>query len=61
MGVRDMLVRAPFLVSIGFFVVAVAAAGLGRYVAAIVSLIAGLATLSYGASVGRGGDEGHGS
>lgn len=61
MEVRDILCRAPFLVSVGFFVAAVAAAGLGRYVAAIVSLIAGLATLSYGASTAARGGGGGGS
>ncbi len=53
---RGLTGKAPFLVSIAFFIVAVAAAGMGRYVTAVISLIAGLATLSYGVSR-RGGGE----
>lgn len=38
---------APVVVAIAFFTVAVVSAGFGKYVMSIVSLISGLAILSY--------------
>ncbi len=44
---------APVIVAMLFLVVAVVAAGFGKYVMSVVSLISGLAILSYVVEVGR--------
>ncbi len=45
----------PVAVAIAFFAAAVIAAGFGKYVMSLVSLISGLAILSYIVEVGRHG------
>ena len=44
---------APIIVAIAFFAAAVITAGFGKYVMSIVSLISGLAILSYVVEVSR--------